>query len=255
MPAPKNSEKTTAESRKSAVFGRIHLVVAFFALSALFLLAFAFDEVVTTHLTNWPEAERAFFAALARIGESDWMLIPTLLVWAICRLAGYLPLRYSIRWIVRATGAMSGFIFLAVAVPGAIAALLKVAIGRARPMLMDDLGIFHFTPFAGDWRFAGFPSGHATTAFALAWALYFLFGPRVLIVFVGAALLALSRIVDGVHYFTDVVAGIALGSFGAMWVQSKFQQRGWVFSSDKKRGSNRMLAPYRRFFRKLLQRN
>lgn len=255
MQDPKNSKNNTAKGRKTAVFGRIQLTIVFFALSAFFLLAFALDETVTTHLTNWPAPERAFFAALARLGESDWMLIPTLLMWGLCQLIDFLPLRYSIKWLVKATGAMSGFIFVAVAAPGAVAAILKVAIGRARPILMDDVGIFRFTPFAGDWRFAGFPSGHATTALALAWALYFLFGWRALVVFFGAALLSLSRIVDGVHYFTDVVAGAALGTIGAMWVQSQFQKRGWIFDHNKKRGGNRMLAPFKRVVKRKLRRN
>jgi len=247
---PKNSENTPRKPISSMGFLQNVNWLIFFLLIGCFLIALLLDRAVTDQLTNWPETERAFFATLARLGESDWMLIPTLTVWVFAQVLGLSSLNYTMRWVVRSTGLMSGFIFLSVGLPGMVAAILKVAIGRARPMLMDDVGILHFTPFAGDWRFAGFPSGHATTAFALAWALYFLFGPRVTIVFFGAFLLSLSRIVDNVHYFSDVVAGVTLGTIGAIWVQQQFQKRGGIFRAYKKRQQNRLLLPFKRLRRR-----
>ncbi len=217
-------------------------------------MVFALDRMITQNLTHWPEAELAFFGSLARVGESDWMLIPTLLVWVLSQTMGWLKLGYTKSWAVRSIGGMSGFIFVSVAVPGIIAAVLKVAIGRARPMLMDEVGIFNFTPFAGDWRYAGFPSGHATTAFALACALYFLFGKRAGIVFIAAFLISLSRIVDGVHYFSDVIAGSMLGTFGAIWVRDFCLKKRWGFdvtqSETTKGAQNRFLRPVARFLRR-----
>jgi undecaprenyl-diphosphatase len=116
-------------------------------------------------------------------------------------------------------------------------------------MFLDDLGVLHFTPFAGDWRFAGFPSGHATTAFALAYAIFHLFGRWGLLAFFGAALIALSRIVDGVHYFSDVVAGVALGSLGAILIHRFFVDKGWIYKKDAPH-ENRMLAPIKWSMRK-----
>jgi undecaprenyl-diphosphatase len=56
-----------------------------------------------------------------------------------------------------------------------------------------------------------FPSGHSATAFACATVLASL-APRWRVpFFVLAALIALSRLYNGVHYPTDVVAGSALG--------------------------------------------
>jgi undecaprenyl-diphosphatase len=59
---------------------------------------------------------------------------------------------------------------------------------------------------------SSFPAGHAATAFAGA-VLLSLLAPRLapaLLVF--AALIGVSRIYDGVHYPTDVLAGAALGA-------------------------------------------
>ena len=61
-----------------------------------------------------------------------------------------------------------------------------------------------------------FPSGHATNSFACAWVLFRRapkrFGIPALIL---ALLIALSRVYVGVHYPTDVLAGIVIGILSA----------------------------------------
>jgi undecaprenyl-diphosphatase len=57
-----------------------------------------------------------------------------------------------------------------------------------------------------------FPSGHSITAFAVATALG-LFYPQLLLVLLTAAfLIAASRIILGMHFLSDVVAGCAIGT-------------------------------------------
>jgi undecaprenyl-diphosphatase len=70
-----------------------------------------------------------------------------------------------------------------------------------------------FVPHAAD---AGFPSDHATAAFAIAMALWL--RHRVLggVALVLASVLALARVVIGVHYPADVVAGAAIGIGAAL---------------------------------------
>ena len=56
-----------------------------------------------------------------------------------------------------------------------------------------------------------FPSGHSITAFAVATALG-MFYPQLLICLLTAAvLIAASRIILGMHFLSDVLAGIAIG--------------------------------------------
>jgi undecaprenyl-diphosphatase len=56
-----------------------------------------------------------------------------------------------------------------------------------------------------------FPSGHSITAFAVATSLG-LYYPQLLLVLVTAAfLIAISRIILGMHFLSDVLAGCAIG--------------------------------------------
>ncbi|WP_251178820.1 phosphatase PAP2 family protein [Adlercreutzia agrestimuris] len=65
---------------------------------------------------------------------------------------------------------------------------------------------------------SSFPSGHTTSAFASAFALFFMKNPRapkalIIVVFILAAFMAFTRLYCYVHYPTDVLAGILVGLF------------------------------------------
>jgi len=60
---------------------------------------------------------------------------------------------------------------------------------------------------------SSFPSGHATTAFVIATSVYLIFRRRpFLVLFIPAVLVAISRLMLGVHALTDVVGGAILGT-------------------------------------------
>src|SRR5579883_3124882 len=62
------------------------------------------------------------------------------------------------------------YLFCAVAVPLAAGELLKWVAGRGRPFVGGKANPFNFAPFDGTASHASFPSAHAVTAFALAFA-------------------------------------------------------------------------------------
>jgi len=114
--------------------------------------------------------------------------------------------------VYRRTRHASVFLFLIVVVGGQdlIANLIKFAVDRARPAIDQLAG------FSG----SSFPSGHTTTAAACYAAFALLLGisrkpkERAVLFGVAAAIavaVGCSRILLGVHWFTDVLAGLALG--------------------------------------------
>ncbi|TIS80776.1 MAG: phosphatase PAP2 family protein, partial [Mesorhizobium sp.] len=82
----------------------------------------------------------------------------------------------------------------AVGLSGLAVNLLKYGIGRARPLYFNDYGVLSLHPFAMDARFAGFPSGHATTMGAVFGVLLLLFPRRWRIALAASALIASTRV-------------------------------------------------------------
>jgi undecaprenyl-diphosphatase len=70
-----------------------------------------------------------------------------------------------------------------------------------------------------------FPSGHAATSFACATVLS-AYAPRYRVPFFAlATLIALSRIYNGMHYPTDVLAGAVLGVLTALLLLARVRRR------------------------------
>jgi undecaprenyl-diphosphatase len=101
---------------------------------------------------------------------------------------------------------------LAVALAGILDQLLKNLLCRARPGAAGA-GAFlaAFPCFPASYALASFPSGHATTAFALATVLSLWYPKGWWAWGALAALVGWSRIVLGSHYPSDVLAGAVLG--------------------------------------------
>jgi undecaprenyl-diphosphatase len=90
----------------------------------------------------------------------------------------------------------------------ALAKVLSEIVDRSRPFVVDPSGVHLFSGHAAD---PGFPSDHATGAFAVAMAIFLrnrLWGSVAL---VAATVLAVGRVAIGVHFPSDVLAGAALG--------------------------------------------
>ena len=67
-------------------------------------------------------------------------------------------------------GARLQFLFFAVLVPVLAGEVIKWIVGRGRPFVGGKANAFNFVHFAGTEAYASFPSAHAITAFALAFA-------------------------------------------------------------------------------------
>jgi undecaprenyl-diphosphatase len=203
--------------------------LALVAMLAMLALAVVFDRQLMLWALSWPESVRGALEQITRYGESDWILYPA---GALYLLTAFVAL--VVRWKLMRTllwqfAALYAFILLGVGLPSLVGTLAKRAIGRGRPDHFDQFGSLSFSPNWLDWTFQSFPSGHATTAFALAAVVGFV-SPRWFypgLVF--AAAVAVSRVALGVHYTSDVVAGAILGVLGAYFVRLLFAQRRWMF--------------------------
>jgi undecaprenyl-diphosphatase len=153
----------------------------------------------------------AFFAwapALALLGLGTWLGYGLLDIGLFLPLAGWAWWRHDRAASVRALLGAA-----AVAAAGLLSQIVKNLLCRARPSA-PEAGLFfaEFPCVPAAYQVASFPSGHATTAFAAA-VLLAIWYPRWSGAFLGLAMLvALSRIVLGSHFPSDVLAGALLGS-------------------------------------------
>ena len=104
------------------------------------------------------------------------------------------------------------FILIGVGLPGLLINFVKRAIGRGRPLNLEDPDAPVFQYFLNDWTYQSFPSGHATTAFAFCFVVSFLVPRGLPWMLAISALIAFSRIAIGAHYPTDVLGGFLIGA-------------------------------------------
>lgn len=85
---------------------------------------------------------------------------------------------------------------------------LKNVVARTRPYeVLDGLKLL----IEAQWDYS-FPSGHTGSSFAAAMAMYLTLPKRYgVLALVAATLMGLSRLYVGVHYPTDVLAGVVTG--------------------------------------------
>jgi membrane-associated phospholipid phosphatase len=150
-----------------------------------------------------PGAER-LIAAYSRLGEHGacWLALG-----AIGALTDNRPVRRT-KWLrgVRIVAAAYGLNFA-----------VKLAVHRRRPELVG------LPPLTKTVSRLSFPSAHATTSFAAAWAFSELAPPAWL--YGAATAFGLSRPYLGVHYPSDVLGGAALGTvIAAAWPQPRRPQ-------------------------------
>lgn len=205
----------------------------FIAITLLIFSALIFLDVPVTMLAKFsPLWLKTPFAFITHIGDAEWILIPSLFIAVL----GVILLRTGAKFIstpsLKLWSASAGFIFFVTAGPGLVANILKRIIGRARPIHLEELGQFHFQPVINDWTFQSIPSGHTSTMFAFATGIMFMFPKLRWPAFILAALVGLSRIIIGMHYPTDVFAGMLFGVIAAFAVRNICLAKGWMFTKN-----------------------
>ena len=135
------------------------------------------------------------------------------------------------------------FVFLAVLLPVLAGEMMKWIVGRGRPFVGGEANAFNFAHFAGTEAYASFPSAHAITTFALAFAVSAIWPRTRMAMIVYAVAIAATRLVLLAHHPSDVVAGALVGVVGAMFVRYWFAARRLAFPSIAMAKSCRLPDP------------
>jgi len=193
------------------------IAIAAVVLSMAFLDSPAFD--FASGLPPWLVD---LFYEITDFGRSGWILAPVGGLIVVIAVLASPRLDYMTRAVLAMVATRLGYVFIAVGLPGLLSTIVKRWIGRVRP---SALGPFAYEPFSWRSEFASFPSGHATTAFAALVAIGAIFPRARPLLWTYALLIAASRVVVVAHYPSDVIAGAAVGAFGALWVRDWFAVR------------------------------
>lgn len=217
-----SSHSRRAEARRS--MARRWLGLSVLTAVAIGMLMVAVD-VATIQLmpprgtaSLWPVRR---FTDLAKSEYVLWALAIALIVILLM-----LPrLRGMSRSVLIAFGVRVQYVFFSVLFAMLCTEVLKYVIGRSRPFVGGKADAFYFEHFSGNPAFASLPSGHATTAFALAFAVSAVWRGATPVMFVYAVLICVSRVVLLAHHPSDVVGGALMGVIGAMFVRYWFAAR------------------------------
>jgi hypothetical protein len=101
----------------------------------------------------------------------------------------------------------------------AVTEVLKVVIGRARPVITQDAFTYNHSTFT-DYNFHSMPSGHTTSAFALSTVLSRHANSTALkiLAYVPAGFTMFSRLYQHQHWLSDEIIGASIGYFTGNWV-------------------------------------
>lgn len=162
------------------------------------------------HFTDLAKSEYVMWA-LAGVLLLTWLVIPRLNGVARAHLIAF--------------GVRVQYVLFSVMFAVLCTEVLKYVIGRSRPFVGGEANAFYFAHFSGSPAFASLPSGHATTAFALAFAVAAVWRRAAPVMFLYAVLICISRVILLAHHPSDVVGGALMGVIGAMAIRYWFAAR------------------------------
>jgi membrane-associated phospholipid phosphatase len=198
----------------------------FTAISLIFSFFVSFVDKDATYLSkNLPPIYHHLSQLLTKIGDSLYIFI-------VCTSLIFLSLTLlkktagkKIKMIAKVVISHCMLFFFSTLFSGLIAQIIKHLVGRARPKLIEEFGIFNLKGLSFQASFASLPSGHSVTAFSIAYLLT-LYMPKYRIVFyLIATSVGISRVVLGSHYPSDVIAGAVLGIFCTFLIAKLFTKK------------------------------
>jgi membrane-associated phospholipid phosphatase len=200
--------------------------------AAIIVLMYAIDAWEIAQMPKRGTPSLWWVRILTDFGKDEYVL--AVLAVLLIAVAIVSPVLRGIqRSLLLGLGTRLQFIFCAVAVSNLVTEVLKYSVGRGRPFVGGEANAFHFSHFAGNPAYYSFPSGHATTAFALALAVSAVWPQARVAMAVYAIVIAATRLVLLAHHPSDVVAGALIGIIGTMFVRYWFAARRLGFAIQR----------------------
>jgi lipid A 4'-phosphatase len=204
--------------------GRGGAALAIAALAAVAMLAI--DRPVATWVARLDPQVHHVFSQLARPGLSTGWLIGAAVLTAGCFAAARWGADAARRRRWQSYALAPLFVFASVALAGLTTDLIKALLGRMRPKLFLRDASYGFDFLHTKADYLSFPSGHATTAFALATAFGLLWPRPAALYFLAAAAVAASRVLSNAHWLSDVLVGALVGCAATLYVRAVYRANG-----------------------------
>jgi len=216
------SHSRRAEARRRLARHSLWLVAGFSAL--IIVLMFVFDATEIGLMPRRGSPELWPVRILTDFGKDEYVLWTLAAMFVVSALA-YPLVRSSSRPALARFAIRVEFCWIALALPVFVAEAIKWTVGRGRPFVGGKADAFNFVPFTGTEAYSSFPSAHAVTGFALAFAVTAIWPRWWAAAFLYALLIGASRLVLLAHHPSDVVGGALIGIVGAMAVRYWFAAR------------------------------
>ena len=242
LPVMTIDPNTPAADRRGLLIAVLVLLAAM-AVSIVFI-----DRPLAAALMNADPRLHAIAERVTWFGRSPSYLITFALAAAALALVAWRGRGEELRRIARGWAWLAVYLFVAVALAGIANDIIKLFVGRARPMVDPQ----ELRPFTFGYNYQSFPSGHAAVAFALAFAFSAIL-PRLRWLFlILAAVVASSRVILDVHHLGDVIASVLVAMLIVHWLTGFFAARDLLFERDSSgrlqcrlpgRGNSRQITP------------
>ena len=187
----------------------ILLIITTLVIFTSYNLDIKFNEVVLKTLENSETNYlKSFFINITEVGNSAWYFIVSFFFISILLINKKLKFLKIKETHKKINFFISTIIYISAA--GIITQIFKHLVGRPRPNYTNYENLFDFKFFTLESNFHSFPSGHASTVFMVCFIICSILPLLRYYFYFLAGIVALSRVVVGAHFFTDIVAGALL---------------------------------------------
>ncbi len=151
---------------------------------------------------------KSFFISITELGDSLWYFLFIICFFILIFVLQKLKAISYEKYLISKNFCFFSFFYLLLV--GLITQIIKHIVGRPRPNHTDFNEVFSFQFFSTDSAFHSFPSGHSSTIIAVVIILGLLIPALRIFFYFCGFLIAVSRVVVGAHFFSDVLAGALL---------------------------------------------